>query len=69
MPHNSTYILGGGLSSTNVTGGVCFVSQEAKGNARWYLEAMREGIDPVFHATVVVEAIAIKIAKLIGVQF
>lgn len=43
---------------------VCLISQKAKGDACWHFELMGEGIDPAFHARVVVEGIAVKVAEL-----
>ncbi len=67
MPYDSANVLGGGSSSTSVVEGVCLISQEVKGDARWHFEAMGEGIDPAFHARVVVEGIAVEVAELRGV--
>ena len=69
MLHNSANVLGGGSSSMSVVEGVRLVGQEVKGNARWYLEVMGEGVDPAFYTRVVVEGIAVEIAELRGVSF
>lgn len=45
------------------------VGQKAKDNACWYLEAMGEDINLVFHARVIIEDIVVEIAKLIGIPF
>ena len=67
MSHDSANVLGGRSSSTSVVKGVCFVGYEAKGDACWYFETMGKGIDLAFHARVVVEDVAVKVAKLRGV--
>lgn len=64
MPYDSANILSGGSSSMSVVERVYLVGQEAKGDARWHFEAMGESIDPAFHARVVVDGIAIEVAKL-----
>ena len=46
---------------------VRLVGQEAKSNARWYFEAMREGVDSALHARVAVECIAVEVVELRGV--
>lgn len=67
VPHDSANVLGEGSLRTSIIKRVCLVGQKVKGNARWYFEAMEEGVDPAFHARVVVESIAVKIAKLRGI--
>lgn len=66
MPHDSASVLGRRLSRTSVVERLRLVAQEAKGNARRYFEVMEEGVDPAFHARVVVEGIAIEVAELRG---
>lgn len=67
VPHDSSNVLGKKSSSTKVIERVRFVGQEVKGNVRRYFEAVREGVEPVLYAWVVVEGIVVKIAKLRGV--
>ncbi len=64
MPHDSANVLGGGLLSTSIVEGVCFVNQEVKSNARPYFKVMEEGIDLGFHTRVIVKGIAIEVTKL-----
>ncbi len=64
MPHDSANVLGGGLLSMTVVKRVCFVNQEVKGNACRHFEAMGEGVDPAFHAWVIIEGIAVEVAEL-----
>lgn len=64
MPYDSTNVLNEGSSNTSIVEGVCLVDQEAKSNARRYFEVMGEGVDLAFHARVVVEDIAVKVAEL-----
>lgn len=69
MPYNSANLLDKGSLSTSVIEGVRLIGQEAKGNARWYLEAMGESVDPAFHTWVIAKDIAVEIAELQGVPF
>ena len=67
VPHNSTNVLRRGLSSLSIVKGVRLIGEKAKGHACRHLKTMRESINPVFHAWVVIERIAVKVAKFRGV--
>lgn len=69
MSHNSTNILCKGLSDLNIVKRVYFIGEEAKGHAYRYFKIMEESINLAFHACVVIESIAIKIAEFRGVPF
>lgn len=69
MLYDSANVLGGGLSSTSVVKKLYLIGQETKYNAHRYFEVMREGINPAFHAWVVVKGIAVEIAELRDVPF
>lgn len=68
VPHDSSNVLGKGLSSMSVLKKICFIGQKAKGNACQYFEAVTEGVDLALYAQVVVEGIAVKIAELRGIS-
>lgn len=42
---------------------VIFICPEAKSNTSWHLETMGEFVNPTLYAQVVVEGIAVKVAK------
>lgn len=50
------------LSGSSVVKGVGLVGAEAKKHARRHFKTIRESINPVFHAQVVVERIAVEVA-------
>ena len=62
--HNSANVLCGWSSSLNVIERVYLIREEAKGNARRYLKTMGEGINPAFHARVVIERVTVEGAEL-----
>lgn len=61
VPHDSSNVLGRGLSSINIIKKVRLVSQEAKGNALWYFEAVREGVDLALYAQLLLSALRSKL--------
>ena len=67
MSHNSTNVLRKGPSSLSIVESICLIGEEAKGHPCNYLKTMGKSINPVFHAWVVIEHVAVKIAELRGV--
>lgn len=64
MSHDSADILRKGLSSLSVIESVSFIREETKGHACRYFKTTGEGIYPAFHARVVIERVAVKVAEL-----
>lgn len=56
------------MTSLSILEQVTFIYQEAENNANWYLKTMGEYINLVLYAQVVVEGIAVKVAKFKGVS-
>ena len=64
VPHDCLHILGWRTANSSVLERVSLVRQKAESHACRYLETMGESVDPVFHLRVVVEGVAVKVAKL-----
>ena len=67
--HDSANVLRRGLSGTSVIERVSFIREETKGHARRHFKTMGKGINPAFHVRVVIERVAVEIAKLGFVTF
>lgn len=63
ITHDCSQVLGWRTTSLSVLERVIFICQEAKSNASWHLETMGEFVNPTLYAPVVVEGIAVKVAK------
>ena len=64
MSHDSANVLHRRSSGSSIIERVCLIREEAKGHACRYLKAMREGINPALHARVIIERVAVEVAKL-----
>lgn len=61
---DSANILRRGLLGSSVIKKVSFINKQTKSHACRYFKTMEEGINPAFHARVVIERVAVKVAKL-----
>lgn len=64
MLHDSANILGEESSSTSIIKEVCFIGQEAKGNACQYFEVIKGSINLALHTRIIVKSIMVEVTKL-----
>lgn len=69
VPYNSANVLNERLLRKNIVKKVFFICWKAKGNACWYFEITEKDVDLALHTQVVVESVAVKVAKLKSVVF
>lgn len=67
--HNSTHVLRRGPLVLSVVEGIGLIGKKAKSYARRYFKTMGKNINQAFHAWVVIERVAVKVAELRGVPF
>ena len=65
--HNSMNLLRRGPLGSSVVNEVCFIGEEAKGHACRYFKTMEESINPAFYAWVIIECVAVDVAKFRGI--
>ena len=64
MSHNSADVLRRRSLSPSVIESVSLIYEETEDHACRYLKMMGEGVNPAFHARVVIERVAVKVAEL-----
>ena len=64
VPHDSANVLRRRSSGSSIIERARLICEKGKGHACRYLKTMGEDINPAFHARVVIERVAVKVAEL-----
>lgn len=64
VSHNSADVLRKGSSGPSIIESINLIREETKGHARRYFKTIREGINPAFHAQVIIKRVAVEVAEL-----
>lgn len=67
--HNSTNVLCRGLPGLSVGENVRLIGEQAKSHVHRYLKMISEGVNPAFHAWVIIERVMVEVAELKDVSF
>lgn len=69
MLYNDIDVLSKRLLSLSIINKVNFISKKTNGNTYWQLKMMQECINRAFRVWVIIEYIAVKVAKLKDISF